>query len=810
MKADDNSNANFDVGVYVDGRPISGKGDLDKDAMGGQNEGVKNLGADIRTVSTENIESMEVVMGVPSAEYGDMASGAVIITTKKGRTPFEVRFKTDPKIKSVALGKGFGLGDNSGFLNVNVDYTNAFEKPWTSKNMYNRYTASVTYSNVLLRKTSNPLDFNFTLSGYQSGIEGKADQDEVKEGYKAITRKRNVAMNLFGTWQFNKPWITNLKYTFSASFSDDFNHDASFNTLAAGSTRFYATEPGEHLAVVLPTEGFFLNYKYSSKPVVYHGKISGNLIGRYGNVVNKVLLGAEFSSTGNTGRGRYSEEGTYHGKPIFMPQSFRPYPFTDIPFMNNLSVFAEDRVTLPFGKTSLDLEAGVRASNMMVKGYDNIWTVEPRLRARYTLVNRRNGGLRMLAIRGSWGKTSNTPSIDMLCPQPQYTDIATVITNYANKDMSLYNTFITTTEDRRNPNLKPVVNNEFEAAVDFNLFGIKGNVTYYNEKGKNYISYLDSYIPTSIDTYYVPADIVNDETKFLPMYDPSRPEGQRFYNAKEGYPIESTKDYTYYSLSTPTNNAQVDKWGVEFSLDFGRIEAIRTSILLNGAYKETTRRTNGALVGQYTRNLTKVGNYSVSNPYSGIFEDSSIASNGRHYTRFNTNLTFNTHIPQLRLVTSISIQAVWSDTDRVLNDGNLYYVNESGQRVYGHFYDGPVFDKNDNAYTIYKDPVYYMDASGADPNQWHKYTEDSANDPELSKLRTSLSTTNVTAFVKNSYGPYFMANLRITKEIGDAASVSFYCQNFTNSKPLKFQGSNLTYRRMNTDIYFGAELRLKF
>lgn len=39
-------------------------------------------GTDVRSISTENIESIQIVRGIPSVEYGDLTSGAVIINTK--------------------------------------------------------------------------------------------------------------------------------------------------------------------------------------------------------------------------------------------------------------------------------------------------------------------------------------------------------------------------------------------------------------------------------------------------------------------------------------------------------------------------------------------------------------------------------------------------------------------------------------------------------------------------------------------------------------------------------------------------------
>lgn len=67
-------NAAFGTAIEVDGVRI------------GNNSSFGNMtGIDTRSISVADIESVEVITGVPSAEYGDLNSGMVKIHTKKGR-----------------------------------------------------------------------------------------------------------------------------------------------------------------------------------------------------------------------------------------------------------------------------------------------------------------------------------------------------------------------------------------------------------------------------------------------------------------------------------------------------------------------------------------------------------------------------------------------------------------------------------------------------------------------------------------------------------------------------------------------------
>lgn len=54
-------------------------------------------GTGTRNISTENVQSIEVITGVPSAEYGDLNSGMVRINTRKGLTPWNIIFAVNPR-----------------------------------------------------------------------------------------------------------------------------------------------------------------------------------------------------------------------------------------------------------------------------------------------------------------------------------------------------------------------------------------------------------------------------------------------------------------------------------------------------------------------------------------------------------------------------------------------------------------------------------------------------------------------------------------------------------------------------------------
>ena len=80
----------------VDGAPLSNDASLQLMSSSNNGNRMNSLkasdqnsagrGADLRSISTDNIDNIEVVRGIPSAEYGNLTSGAVIINSKKGAT----------------------------------------------------------------------------------------------------------------------------------------------------------------------------------------------------------------------------------------------------------------------------------------------------------------------------------------------------------------------------------------------------------------------------------------------------------------------------------------------------------------------------------------------------------------------------------------------------------------------------------------------------------------------------------------------------------------------------------------------------
>lgn len=777
------------VGVYVDGASVNN----DALMVGTEAEfGQKNdRGIDTRTLSTDNIESIEVVRGVASAEYGNMSAGAVIVKTKQGRTPYEVRVKSVPDTKAVALNKGFSLGADKGFLNVGLDYANAMKDIRTAEESFDRGTFSVGYSNTFNRDRT-PFQFNAKVSGYLAASTTKPDPDNVSQDERKELNDRSLTVNLNGSWLLNKSWITSLKYVLSTTMTRQYAREM-LTPKEHGVPNPGAAENGEYLAEFTP-DIFLRDIRNLSMAYYTNAKLVAELSGRYGGVYNKAMAGVEWNNSGNTGKGLY-----YRG---VRPIGFRPEPFSDIPFLNKVSLFVEDKATLPLGSTSLTLQAGGRFTYMATDLLKDKWAIDPRFNVKYTLIsNRAPKKVREVSLRAGWGIQTTLPGLRMLYPFPVYDDRVSLSWGGTAETgpVAAWTTKVTTRDEMRNADLKMQYSKNLEAGVEFDLFGVRGSVVYYNEKMRNGYSFRQApqaFAYREYDTY---------SGTEAPVYidDPEHP-GQLVLGV-DGKPLEYTDVQVFRTPKKPANDNKYDKWGVEYTFDFGQIRPIRTSVVVNGAYMNMTNRNGqGVLLydDPYSSVKIPIDGKNVYNPFIAGFIGGKSMNDGTQNQRFNSNVTLITHIPKLRLITSLTVQCVWLNRSRNLQPRNVYLLDEEGNPVYGDFSSGT------DGRTLYKDPDYYMNAAG----QVLPFSRELYEDPIYgAAYRTYLQSANSSnTYMENSLKPYFMANLRVTKEIGNLAQISFYANNFTDSRPKMKLRSSGTYVRVNTDIYFGVELKLKF
>jgi outer membrane receptor protein involved in Fe transport len=284
-------NASFGTAIEVDGMR------LDNNAAAGE-----TAGASTRAISSSNIESIEVVTGIPSVEYGDLSNGVVKVNTRKGKSPFIVEGKLNQHTQQIALNKGFDLGGHDGVLNVSFEHARSFSNAASPHTAYQRNILSLNYMNIFMRETT-PLTLNVGLTGNIGGYNAEADPDNELDDYNK-SRDNNLRAHFELNWLLNKKWITNLSLRGSFStadrYSEDYTHTNSATTLA----NLHATEEGYFMAtdydsnpdapiILGPTGYWHVKQYHDSKPVNTSLRLKTDWTRRFSKVMSRLMLGAE-------------------------------------------------------------------------------------------------------------------------------------------------------------------------------------------------------------------------------------------------------------------------------------------------------------------------------------------------------------------------------------------------------------------------------------------------------------------------------------------------------------------------------------
>ena len=762
-------NAAFGTALEVDGVRIGNNASFAQPAGNGT-----------RNISVENIESIEVITGVPSAEYGDLNSGMVKINTRKGRTPWNVTMAVNPRTYQLSASKGFDLGGDRGVINASGEWARATKKLTSPYESYTRRGLSLSYSNTFAKV----LRLEAGVTGNIGGMNSKDDPDAYS-GSWSKGRDNVVRANTSLTWLLNRSWITNLKLEGSVSYNDNLTHDHAFtSSVATGQPAVHAETAGYFLATMLPSS-YMSDRIVDSRELDLAASLKYEWFRRWGGVKNHVKAGLQWKANGNVGQGEYYED------PSLAADGYRPRPYSDYPFLHNLATYLEDNLTVPVGKTSLQLSAGLRLESIFVKGtqYKDVNSLSPRFNLKWKLFDG-------LSVRGGWGVSEKLPSFYILFPEQQYRDIRTFGFSYG--DTAAYVYYTEPYKMNYNRELKWQRSSNSELGIDADFLGVKLSlVGFYNRTTDPY-RYNNSYTPFSYSVQKLPDGVsLSGKTVSGIAVDPKT--GTVSISTSEGTieTVTQVTDRTFAENKTPGNGAAVTRAGAELIVDFPEIRPIRTRFRLDANYAYT-HYIDRSLYYAYRTGWSHTTEPNRSYQYVGIYSGtSSGTANGKVSHSSDLNLTSTTHIPQARIIITCKLEMSLFSRERNLSDHN--------GSEYAHLADGEegsIYSKQ--GYTEVW-PVKYMDLDGNE----HDFTAaEAANQKEFANL--IFRSGNAYTFAWDGYGTYLSANLSVTKEIGDHVSLSFFANNFTNSRMAVKSKATGVSAVFTPGFYYGLTCRLKF
>ena len=752
-------NAAFGTAIEVNGVRMG-----DNAAFGGL------AGVDTRSLQVENIESVEVISGVPSAEYGDLGSGMVRVTTRKGRTPVQATFSVNPRTYDVAVSKGVAVGE--GVLNVSGQWTRATQKLTSPYTSYTRRGFTAEYSRTFAKR----LRLEAGITGNIGGMDSKDDPDAFSEEYTKA-RDNLLTPHFKAVWLPNRSWITNLSLEASVYYHDTRTHEHLYNSYGSPQPAVHAEEEGYFLATMLPLT-FYADRLTDSRELDYAASLKYDWLHHFGSVKSVLKAGVQWKADGNVGAGESYED------PSLAANGYRPRPYTDYPYMHNLAVYVEEKLSWK----GVEISAGLRGEQSFIQGtqYRNLQTLSPRLNARVHLTE-------SLSLRGGWGITRKLPGFYILFPRQEYRDIQTFGFSHGNEASYIYYTIPYTMS--YNPDLRWQSNRNAEVGVDYEHRGWRIALAAFRNVTKDPYELVNLYSPISYRALQVPSGFQM----------PSDPEMVVDHQTGAVYLRNNVDEYwapmdirvndrTFVGSRMQRNGADVVRSGLELTADFPEIPFLRTRLRLDAAYTHTeVLDENRYAYYQSGWSHTELSGRSYQ--YAGIYAGGTSLANGRTTDYLDANLTAITHIPEARVIISCRLEAALLRSAQNLSTHAFTVSGDSLEPTGGDVYDG-------NSYTaVY--PVAYIDLDG----QEHAWTAASASDPALQRL--ILRSGNMYTFARDGYDPYLSANLSLTKEIGDHVSLSFFANNFTNARPYRKSYATGVSAIFTPAFYDGLTCRIK-
>lgn len=735
----------------IDGTPINNDANLREipGASSGDASYLRstvNRGTDMRTISTDNIESVEVIRGIPSAEYGNLTSGVVNIKRIRRATPWTARFKADEYSKLFSAGKGFALSGTDHVINLDAGFLDSKTDPRNNLENYKRANASI---RARLRWASSSLTTVWNIGADYTGSfdNAKTDPDlnqkkidEYRSSYNRMSASSDLTLMFSGI-----SWLESVSLNTSAAYVID-----------RLTRRKQVTANGTPLAPTSMEEGvhdgkyllgtYLADFRLDGRPVDIFTKLRAAGSVSTGRWLHSYKAGAEWVFTKNYGRGQIYDL----DRPLSGGWTTRPRAYRDIPALHTVSAFAEDNIVALFGSHKLEIQAGVRL--MAIPSLDRRYYlsgkpyIDPRGNIQWSFPELQVLGQPLrLSLAAGFGMTTKMPTLDYLYPQKHYADFVQLgyydINNPYEYSKVNLRTYIT---DPTNYNLRAARNRKWEVRAAAEWGKNRLSVTYFREhmnNGYRYSAIYDSYSYRRYD-----ASSIDPSTLTAPPSLDNLPYTDR--RILDGY-------------NRVTNGTRIDKQGVEIQISTARWRPLATAMTVTGAWFRS-RYSNSQML-YYPVNMT-IGNTAVSDRYVGIYD----TTDGRLNDQFNTNFMFDTQIPRWGLIFTTTLQCMWWVKSRRLHENGI--------------------------------PEGYI---SADDGKIHPYTSADASDPMLQHLIRRFSEQ---LYEPQKVPMAMYLNLKATKQIGRYLRLSAFVNRIIDYLP-DYKSNGITVRRAS-EAYFGMEATL--
>jgi len=739
-----NNTAAFGSSVILDGVPQSNNGQLEAGGF----SATSFAGTDLRNYSADDIDEVEVIRGIPSAEYGDLTSGLMVVHSKIGVTPWQVKGKINPGLMNYSLGKGLRTGRHS-VLNVSLDYAQAWGDPRDKTRSFDRYTLSAGYGLDISRKwhTDTKLRYMYAKDWTGNDPDARDDGTETRNVNKALQLTHN------GKISFNRLLARTLNYTIGLSLTAIDNRRTAYVPTTNGVVQIVTARETGYWPVSWLDHSYLATGLTESRPGSLFAKVGDSFFLKSDRVNQRFKVGIDYHYDWNSGRGYYNADESLPLKPN---DNGRPRAFSDVPGLHQLALYAEDNLSWRYtARRHLRVSLGIRLQALQPLSDVETYALSPRLNVTLEAA-------RWLNIRGGIGMNSKTPGLNYLYPDNHYSDHI-ALAYYAGGStapgtagsMVVCHTFVQPVEYSRG--LKNATTTKIEVGADIKLPGGRRlSLTAYQDRTPNGFSSAVQYV-TYESLQYASPDAYRQGT------------------------ANSMPSIFWTTNGQVSNDNVLQNRGVEIDFDLGRIQPLNTSVYLSGAWQESKSWSEGLNTAN-PRDLPADYKARNTTPVKLVYPSGLDYSRQR---RFVNTLRLVTNIPQLRMVASFTGQVIW-------HSSNFSYNADKSPEAY--------ITTDLGWHPITADMMSgWIDTEG----RWTQ--QQPAAGIELGAQRLTYNENDV---VREPIT--WNLSARLTKELGRWAGLSFYANNVLYYEPFMSTNTSGTLTQRNSSSYsFGVELFFK-
>ena len=458
--------ASFGTLILLDGVPLSNNANLQTTGPRGELQfalpTTAGGGIDLRRIPASTLERVEVIRGIPSARYGDLTQGVIVVDTRAEVVEPAAGGRVDAQTLEGSLIGGRAV-HATGALTANVDVAHTLIRPGIAADDAYRLSGQLAHHAAFGVDAGSDrpprLTFDTRADFYQVSQESP-EQPDVLPGRAASNHDRGLRVSERARRSLGQRG--SLTVTVSVDYTAQ--RSSAQSLLVRGATPFTGSLDSGRAV------GRYVGGEYLSKL-----RLDGDIWHVYSRLEaeapvaaagfdHRLLAGAELRREWNSGPG-------YMFDIEFPPQvTFnaingydRPRRFDAIAPVVTTALYADDRMVRTLGgSVGLEVQAGVRA-DLLHRG--RTWLSGVRDGALQPRLNVQLSPWSWLRLRGGLGRTAKTPSVGNMYPAPQYFDVVNVnwYTNDPAERLAILTTFI---RDPSNPDLGFATGHKREAGFE--------------------------------------------------------------------------------------------------------------------------------------------------------------------------------------------------------------------------------------------------------------------------------------------------------------------------------------------------------